>query len=64
MRWFKVILGAAVMLVTTLAWATFEITPTVQKELDRAIESVKGWAAEPAIVGAVAAQNQKGPIPD
>ncbi len=64
MRWFKVILGTVVMLVTILAWAAFEITPTVQKELDQAIEAVKGWAAEPAIVGAVAAQNQKGPIPD
>lgn len=64
MRWFKMALSAVAMLMAMLAWAAFEITPAVQKELDRTIETVKGWAVEPAIVGAVAAQNQKGPIPD
>ncbi|MCC9000401.1 MAG: cache domain-containing protein [Candidatus Contendobacter sp.] len=62
MQWLKVVLSAVAMLVTTLAWAAFEITPAVQKELDQTIEVVKGWAAEPVIVSAVAAQNQKGPI--
>lgn len=62
MRWFKAVLSVVAMLVASLAWAAFEITPAVQKELDHSIEVVKGWAAEPAVVSAVAAQNQKGPI--
>jgi len=44
-----------------LAWA-FDLTPGTQKEIDRQIEAVKGWAADPVIVKAVAAQNEKGPI--
>jgi len=44
------------------AWANFEITPAIQKELDRKIEVVKGWAANPVIVKAVEEQNAKGPI--
>lgn len=62
MRWLKAVSGAVALLMVTLVWAAFEITPAVQKELDRSIETVKGWAAEPAIVSAVVAQNQKGPI--
>ena len=63
MRLFKGILSVAVVgLLVTLAWAAFEITPAVQKELDRHIEIVKGWAADPVIVKAVLAQNEKGPI--
>ncbi|MFO1372635.1 MAG: hypothetical protein U1F42_09675 [Candidatus Competibacteraceae bacterium] len=63
MRWLKAVLSmAGTLLVVTLAWAAFEVTPAVQKELDRTIEVVKGWAAEPIIVNAVATQNQKGPI--
>ncbi len=62
MRWLKVILSTMSILMITLAWAAFEITPAVQKELDQTIETVKGWAAEPVIVSAVAAQNQKGPM--
>jgi hypothetical protein len=38
------------------------ITPAAQKELDRHIEVVKGWAASPVLVKAVQAQNAKGPI--
>lgn len=63
MQWCKAIFGAIAVLLATLAWAAFEITPAVQKELDQTIEAVKGWAAAPAIVSAVAVQNQKGPIP-
>lgn len=62
MQWLKVVLSAVAMLMTTLAWAAFEITPAIQKELDQTIEVVKGWAADPVIVSAAAAQNQKGPI--
>jgi hypothetical protein len=43
------------------AWGG-EVTPGAQKEIDRHIEIVKGWAANPAIVKAVEAQNAKGPI--
>ncbi len=63
MRWLKVVFSAVAVLMVAVAWAAFEITPAVQKELDGLIEAVKGWAAEPGIVSAVAAQNQKGPIP-
>ncbi len=63
MRSFKAIVGVAVIgLMVSLAWAAFEITPPIQKELDRHIEVVKGWAANPVIVKAVLAQNEKGPI--
>ena len=46
----------------TTAWAAFEITPAMQKEIDKHVEVVKGWAASPTIVKAVEAQNAKGPI--
>jgi hypothetical protein len=46
-----------------MAWgAAFEVTPAVQKEIDKHVEVVKGWAANPALVKAVEAQNAKGPI--
>jgi len=44
------------------AWAA-EIAPAVQKEIDRQVEVIKGWAADGAVVQAVLAQNGKGPIP-
>ncbi|HSB67713.1 MAG TPA: hypothetical protein VLH58_05540 [Candidatus Methylomirabilis sp.] len=53
---------AVVGLMASLAWAAFEVTPAVQKEIDRHVEVVKGWAANPVVVKAVVAQNQKGPI--
>lgn len=63
MRSFRGIVGvAAVGLMVSLTWAAFEITPPIQKELDRHIDVVKGWAANPVIVKAVLAQNEKGPI--
>ncbi len=63
MRWIKGTVGLAVVgLMATLAWAAFEVTPAIQKELDRHIEVVKGWAASPVVVKAVLAQNQKGSI--
>ena len=64
MKFFKassaIALAAALLANTT--WAGFEITPAVQKELDGHVEKVKTWAAAPAIVKAVIAQNEKGPI--
>jgi hypothetical protein len=63
MKWIKGMVGLAVVALTvSLAWAAFEITPPVQKELDRQIEIVKGWAASPVVVKAVLAQNEKGPM--
>jgi hypothetical protein len=52
--------GVAVM--ATLAWAAFEVTPAIQKEIDKHVEVVKGWAVDPVVVKAVEAQNAKGPI--
>jgi hypothetical protein len=43
------------------AWA-LDMTPAIQKEIDRHVEVVKGWAADPVLVKAVLAQNDKGPI--
>ena len=54
------VVAAAAM--ATLAWGAVEITPAVQKELDKHVEVVKGWAANPTVVKAVEAQNAKGPI--
>lgn len=54
---------AATVVGSSLAWA-FDLTPATQKEIDARIEMVKGWAADPVIVRAVAAQNEKGPIPE
>jgi hypothetical protein len=39
-----------------------DITPAVQKEIDKHVEAIKAWAADPAVVKAVVAQNEKGPI--
>ncbi len=44
------------------AGAGQQISPAAQKELERHIDIVKGWAANPVIVKAVHAQNAKGPI--
>jgi hypothetical protein len=58
-----VVAGAVGMaMIASLAWAAFEITPPVQKEIDKSIETVKAWAANPVIIKAVMAQNGKGPI--
>lgn len=54
-------MGAVVVLVG-VAWAALEVTPAVQKEIDKHVEAVKGWAANPVVVKAVEAQNAKGPI--
>jgi hypothetical protein len=63
MRWF---LTAAVVvflgITVGVAAAGQTISPAVQKALDRQVEVVKGWAANPLLVKAVAAQNEKGPI--
>lgn len=41
----------------------FEITKDVQKKLDEWKKTVQTWANDPAIVAAVEAQNEAGPIP-
>ncbi len=61
-RRFKTAFGVVGLLLALSAQAAFEITPAIQKQLDQSIETVKGWAANPTLVGAVEAQNQKGPI--
>ncbi len=55
----------AVVLASVLAWralATFEMTATLQKELDRHVEKIKAWAVDPALVKAVFWATQKGPL--
>ncbi len=63
MKFFKASLVIALAgLVARTTWAGFEITPAVQKELDKQVEKVKAWAEDPVIIKAVIAQNEKGPI--
>ena len=63
MKGIKATIALAVVgLMATLAWAAFEVTPAIQKEIDRHVEVVKKWAANPIVVKAVLAQNEKGPI--
>jgi len=52
----------AVAVLAVPAWANYEITPALQKEIDRHVEIVKGWAAKPVVIKAVLSQNQKGPL--
>lgn len=52
---------ALVASVTAPAGA-FDITPAVQAELDRQKAAVTEWAADPVVIGAVRAQNARGPI--
>jgi hypothetical protein len=64
MKFFKASLVIALAgLLTNATWAAFEITPAMQKEISRQTEVVKALAANPTIVKAVLAQNEKGPIP-
>jgi hypothetical protein len=44
------------------AATALEITPAVQAELDRLKQTAAKWAADPAVVSAVKAQNDKGPL--
>lgn len=52
---------ASVALLATAANG-FEMTPTVQAELDKQKGLVAAWAANPVIVNAVLEQNRRGPI--
>ncbi len=61
--WMKMAGVVGIALAVTVAWAAFEITAPVQKEIDKSVETVKAWASNPVIVKAVVAQNGKGPIP-
>src|SRR5205823_14381166 len=54
--------AAAILVVTAVAQAEFEITPSIQAELDRQKRVVAGWAADAMIVKAVVEQNTKGPV--
>ena len=63
MRIFRASLVIALAgLLANATWAAFEITPAVQRELDKHVEQVKSFAADAVIVKAVIAQNEKGPI--
>jgi hypothetical protein len=45
-----------------VAASGFQMTPAVQAELDKQKTVIAGWAANPAVVAAVAEQNRRGPI--
>ncbi len=64
MRRLAVLVGGAIFVLAAMtAWAAdFEITPAVQKKIDGNIKAAAKWAADPVVVKAVAAQNEKGPI--
>ena len=42
--------------------SSFEITPSVQAELEKQTKHLATWAADPVVVAAVKEQNAKGPI--
>ena len=54
-----------VLLVATLAWGAscFQVMPVVQEQITQKVWLANGWAGSQAVVDAVLAQNQKGPIP-
>ena len=52
----------AVLLILAGPAGAFDITPAVQTELDKQKAVVATWAADPAVVAAVRAQNGKGPL--
>ena len=54
--------AVAAVLLAGDARAIFEITPAVQKELDRQVEQIKTWSTDPVITKALAWQNRRGPI--
>jgi len=55
----------SLVFVATIAHAAnFEMTPTIQAELDKWKTVIAEWAADPTIVKAVVEQNSKGPIPE
>lgn len=57
-----VALAAAAVLPMAALAVEFEITPAIQAELDRQKQVAAGWAAVPALVAEVKAQNRKGPL--
>jgi hypothetical protein len=59
----RVLVATAFVLVAMVNHAVgFEMTPAVQAELDKMKTVISGWASDPVIVKAVAAQNGKGPL--
>jgi hypothetical protein len=64
MKLFKTtfVIALAGLLASTTR-AALEITPAMQREISRQTEVVKAWAANPAVVRGVLAQNERGPIP-
>lgn len=56
------LLALAVFVPAVAGAMDFEITPAVQRELDRQHALITRWAADPTVVEAVRAQNRKGPM--
>ena len=58
--------AAVVLILSALfmsdARGAFEITPALQKELDRQTEQIKTWVTEVVLVRALIFENQRGPI--
>ena len=57
------LLGCALIGIAQAADSASRITPEMQAALDAQKRVVAGWAANPVLVAAVKAQNQKGPLP-
>ncbi len=62
MVWWAGVLAAGLMAVPAWPAVEFQMTPAVQKEIDKQVDAVRGWAANPVLVNAVLAQNQRGPV--
>ena len=58
----KGIVASLILLTAAAPAAALDLTPAVQAELDRLKQTAAEWAADPVIVGAVKAQNGKGPV--
>jgi hypothetical protein len=62
MQRFLGLIGIAIAIGFAGHASALDITPDVQQEIERQIEVVKSWAADPAVVQAVVAHNDKGPL--
>jgi hypothetical protein len=56
------LIGVAMLVLAATHAGAVDITPGMQKEIDRHVEVIKAWAADPVVLKAVAAQNEKGPM--
>jgi len=58
----KITAAALAVLMLPVGAGALEISPAVQREIDRHVEVIKAWAASDVVVEAVLAQNARGPV--